>query len=569
MTEATIKPTTYLFLPGRSGGQIAYGGKASGEELTLISTTHATKGKINFGLAGSSVYDEVNDRFGFGVTDPDTKVEIFNAGNQLKLSYNDDDTCILAVDDSGDLNITPSGDKVTIMGEIYAPGWGPHAIGGPLATNAILSQGGTIVATAGGSLMGHYQSCTLTAITNVEQMYGTRLSSNVFNTQTETEDVTAIANLRVETPNIYNNLTGGGEITYGSTVSIQGAPTEAVNNHAFWVQSGLTKLGGDLDVTGNLVVSGTGPHAIGGETSSYTQFYQGGAFTSSGASSYAYAYRQDSDLTGVAGDSNLWGAYISNSFVTQAAEEDMNSIYQMMIEHSGIGKNLTGGKVIQYAANLCIGAAPTEAVENYSLHIPSGAVKMGTSLAIGGLPANSVRLTLEGGTWADPGANGRAVMYANSSWGLVMGGQGSTSDFVIASRSGTAVISVAASSVNVGFGVSDPDARVEILSTTDQLKLSYNGTDNTVFAVDDDGDLTVTPSGSNIDFASNVRLSSSKTLDLTGGAYFKPRRIVQSGVPTPEVGELLMWSDTYNNRAVIMFEDADDGTHSLVMDGPP
>lgn len=38
--------------------------------LTFKSTSHATKGKIYFGEAGTSVYDEVNERWGFGTASP-------------------------------------------------------------------------------------------------------------------------------------------------------------------------------------------------------------------------------------------------------------------------------------------------------------------------------------------------------------------------------------------------------------------------------------------------------------------------------------------------------------------
>jgi hypothetical protein len=53
--------TQYALLAGRSGGQTLKGGTASGDDLTLMSTNHATKGSIFF---GSSAYDEVNNRLG-------------------------------------------------------------------------------------------------------------------------------------------------------------------------------------------------------------------------------------------------------------------------------------------------------------------------------------------------------------------------------------------------------------------------------------------------------------------------------------------------------------------------
>jgi hypothetical protein len=54
-------------LSGRSGGQTLNGGTAASENLTLKSTSHATKGKIIF---GTSAYDEANNRLGIGTTSP-------------------------------------------------------------------------------------------------------------------------------------------------------------------------------------------------------------------------------------------------------------------------------------------------------------------------------------------------------------------------------------------------------------------------------------------------------------------------------------------------------------------
>jgi hypothetical protein len=57
----------YALLAGRSGGQTLKGGTASGDDLTLMSTNHATKGNIFF---GASTYDEVNNRLGVGALSP-------------------------------------------------------------------------------------------------------------------------------------------------------------------------------------------------------------------------------------------------------------------------------------------------------------------------------------------------------------------------------------------------------------------------------------------------------------------------------------------------------------------
>lgn len=58
---------------GVSGGQSVIGGTASGNNLTLSSTSNATKGKILF---GNSAYDEVNNSLGIGTNAPSAKLEV-------------------------------------------------------------------------------------------------------------------------------------------------------------------------------------------------------------------------------------------------------------------------------------------------------------------------------------------------------------------------------------------------------------------------------------------------------------------------------------------------------------
>jgi len=73
----TTNTITANLSTGVSGGQSVIGGTASGNNLTLSSTSNATKGKIIF---GTSAYDEVNNRLGIGTTVPPTQMAIVNAG---------------------------------------------------------------------------------------------------------------------------------------------------------------------------------------------------------------------------------------------------------------------------------------------------------------------------------------------------------------------------------------------------------------------------------------------------------------------------------------------------------
>ena len=62
---------------GEAGGQTATGDTASGGNLTLSSTSNATKGKIFF---GTSAYDEVNNRLGIGTASPIKMLSVNGAG---------------------------------------------------------------------------------------------------------------------------------------------------------------------------------------------------------------------------------------------------------------------------------------------------------------------------------------------------------------------------------------------------------------------------------------------------------------------------------------------------------
>ena len=75
---------------GVSGGQSVVGGTSSGNNLTLSSTSNATKGKILF---GTSAYDEVNNQLGIGTTTPLNKLDVYGDltignGADAALKYN-------------------------------------------------------------------------------------------------------------------------------------------------------------------------------------------------------------------------------------------------------------------------------------------------------------------------------------------------------------------------------------------------------------------------------------------------------------------------------------------------
>ena len=73
---------------------------------------------------------------------------------------------------------------------------------------------------------------------------------------------------------------------------------------------------------------------------------------------------------------------------------------------------------------------------------------------------------------------------------------------------------------NVGVGVTDPDAQLEVFGTSTQLKLSHNANDYATFAVADTGDLTIATVGDGTrdsDFI--IDADGSITLDSASGAF--------------------------------------------------
>lgn len=111
----TISTTRYNLLMnnfGVSGGQTLVGGNASGNGLSLSTTSHATKGFIYFGTANGGAFDETNSRIGLGTIVPTHGLTLGSSGNGLVL-YNTSDQ----VTNYERLTVTKSGNVFTIQTE--------------------------------------------------------------------------------------------------------------------------------------------------------------------------------------------------------------------------------------------------------------------------------------------------------------------------------------------------------------------------------------------------------------------------------------------------------------------
>jgi hypothetical protein len=104
--------TGYALLAGRASGQTLKGGTAASETLTLMSTNHATKGKVLFGTSG---YDEVNNRLGLGTQIPLSKLHIDGAtGGWILQDEQDSDPTTTELDASDSIAIYNKSNKLVV-----------------------------------------------------------------------------------------------------------------------------------------------------------------------------------------------------------------------------------------------------------------------------------------------------------------------------------------------------------------------------------------------------------------------------------------------------------------------
>jgi hypothetical protein len=101
----------YARLAGAAGGQTITGGTAAGENLTLLSTSNATKGAVIFGT--SSEYDHANERLGVGTLTPGAKLHALATTEQLRLGYDASNYASTTVSAAGVVANTATGGQWT------------------------------------------------------------------------------------------------------------------------------------------------------------------------------------------------------------------------------------------------------------------------------------------------------------------------------------------------------------------------------------------------------------------------------------------------------------------------
>jgi len=232
-------------------------------------------------------------------------------------------------------------------------------------------------------------------------------------TQTATESIGEITQLRVAAPTITDNLTGGGLITTAQSLLIPNAPTAGVNNYA------LRVITGDVLLGGNLAVLGAGPHSIAGTPSGIIGLIISETFTSDGSGTLASGVFITQTLVGASGDTtSLTGVTFISAITTQTETESIANISQVEINEPFISDNLTGD--ITNAQTLLIVNAPTEGLSNFAIRVITGSVFFGGAQAIFGdgtaaLPGIVFESDLDTGFYLDAGNDSLLIsVNANS-----------------------------------------------------------------------------------------------------------------------------------------------------------
>jgi len=156
-----------------------------------------------------------------------------------------------------------------------------------------------------------------------------------------------------------------------------------LSNGSGGAATALTLTGGATPLAtfpGDIVVSGTGPHAIGGAADATERLRITGDFTSDGSSAVALGTAFRGTITGADGDTTRQvGSYFSNSMTTASNTETVAVVAQAFFEEPDITK---GDDTVTLASTVYIRAAPSEGETNAALYVASGTTHLGGDVRI-------------------------------------------------------------------------------------------------------------------------------------------------------------------------------------------
>jgi hypothetical protein len=167
----------------------------------------------------------------------------------------------------------------------------------------------------------------------------------------------------------------GGATTNGTSLKVLGAPTEATNNYALWVADG------DVQLDSPVTVGGT--HSIGGRQA----FRINGTYTTTGG---GYSVFTSGGTLIPANGETAYGA-VFNTVIEEGSGGTHGDFAGLFVPTLNITAD--AGGTVTNAATFKIGGAPTEATNNYAVHVDAGQVKIATSTVATSATAGALVVT--------------------------------------------------------------------------------------------------------------------------------------------------------------------------------
>jgi len=289
--------------------------------------------------------------------------------------------------------------RFTVLGNgsILFRAAGPHVFGGTSVSDFVqfLYTGSF---TSGGSGV-NAQSFALTSTLIGASGDTGSLTCAFFNgnitTQSATENIADVSQVRIDEPNISDNLTG--DVTTAHTLFLVGSPTEGVSNFVLRATGAAPTLFQGLQfVIGDFNVD------------DFVQVHIGGIFTSGGSSTTSSKFVLDGTIIGAAGDTaQLNGALLAARITTQTATENITDVSGVHIVQPNIVDNLTG--FITNAQTLLINGSPTQGLNNFALRSSGAAPTMfqGVQFVVGDFAVDDFNQILFGGAFTSGGSSDR------------------------------------------------------------------------------------------------------------------------------------------------------------------
>ena len=477
---------------------------------------------------------------GLGTTAPDKKLEINSAtGDCLRLTYNDNNGSAanyvdLLVSSGGDFNITPSGNDTTFNSTMSITG--ATTLSSTLGVTGATTLSNTTDATS--STVGGALSIAGGAGIAKKLFVGTDFAVGGNSSLTGTLGVTGATTLSstlsvTDATTLSSTLGVTGATTLSSTLGVTGAATlsstlgvtgvvtlsdatDATSNTAggCLTIAGGTAIAKKLFVGGNSSLSGT--LGVTGATTLSSTLGVTGATTLSSTLGVTGATLLSSTL-GVTGATSLISTLSVNGAISFADTTDATS------NTAGGCLTVSGGTAI--AKKLFVGGntaltgtlGVTGATTLSSTLGVTGATTLSSTLGVTGVVSlnNTTDATSStvGGSLTLAGGAGIAkklfvgtdfAVGGNSTLTGTLGVTGATTLSSTLAVTGNSVLTG-----SLGVGTSAPDKKVEINSSTgDCLRLTYNDADGTAtnyadMLISSAGDLTITPSGGNLNLSSH------------------------------------------------------------------